>query len=82
MYPSLYAVGSAFLFLLLPSLANEKQHQSDLTVKQEFNKIIAIIRDKKYRYLNIYYMFPGLCVGFYVAFLYKLIALSVKQNPS
>ena len=39
-----------------------------------------MIKSKKHRNLIMYYYFPGLCVGFYATFLYKLIGLSLPQN--
>ena len=43
-------------------------------------KVISILKDPKYLTMNLYYFFPGLCVGFYATFLYKLIDLSILPN--
>lgn len=48
----------------------------------------AIIKDKKYiiyhynryKYINIYFFFPGLTVAFYAGFLYKLVKMSLPKN--
>ena len=32
------------------------------------------------RYLIVYYFFPGLCVGFYATFIYKLVGFSLPQE--
>lgn len=40
-----------------------------------------MLKGKKHKYLLFYYFFPGLCVAFYATFLYKLIGLSIKQDP-
>ena len=42
--------------------------------------MISLLKDTKYKFLFIYYFFPGLAVGFYATFLYKLIGLSIKQE--
>jgi hypothetical protein len=39
-----------------------------------------MLKEKKYRFLFIYYFFPGLCVAFYATFLFKLIGLSIKRE--
>lgn len=46
--------------------------------------MLALIKDSKNRNLIAYFFFPGLCVGFYATFLYKLIALSlpIEQDES
>lgn len=78
---NIYLVSSAFLFMFLPSVSHKKQEEAvKLTLKEEIKTVLVIIKDKKYRYLNIYFLFPGLCVAFYAAFLYKLIVLSVPKN--
>ena len=38
------------------------------------------MKSKKYRYLNLYFLFPGLTVAFYAGFLYKLVGISNPQN--
>lgn len=39
--------------------------------------MLGLIKDSKNRNLVYYFFFPGLCVGFYATFIYKLIALSL-----
>lgn len=49
-------------------------------MKQELGKVWAIIKNSKYIYLNIYFLFPGLTVAFYAGFLYKLVKGSLFQG--
>ena len=41
-----------------------------------------MIADKNNRNLIFYYFFPGLCVGFYATYIYKLIAMSLPQKDT
>jgi MFS family permease len=43
-------------------------------------KVVAIIRDGKFKFLLMYYFFPGMCVGFYATYLYKLIGMSISKD--
>lgn len=72
-------VGSSLLFLLLPDVQNP-DNDTDFSIKAEAGKVISIIKDGKYKFLLIYFFFPGLCVGFYATFLFKLVKLSVETN--
>lgn len=49
-------------------------------MSREAAKVVEIIKSSKHRNLILYYFFPGLCVGFYATFLYKLIGLSLPQK--
>ena len=40
----------------------------------------SILKNSKYRNLFLYYFFPGVAVGFYATFIYKLIGLSLVQE--
>ena len=79
MYFCPYPVSSAFLFILLPDV--EKQPSAEkLEVKGEVAKVANLILDRKNARITFYYFFPGICVGFYATFLYKLIGASLNQN--
>lgn len=83
MYPFLHSVTSSLLFLFLPSVTETeplKEEAEQHTIKEEVRKVWAIASDSKYKYLNAYFFFPGLCVSFYAGFLYKLVKLSVIQH--
>jgi hypothetical protein len=43
-------------------------------------KVLAIFKEEKYKYLLTYYFFPGMCVGFYATYLFKLIGMSIVQD--
>lgn len=42
--------------------------------------VLSLIKNTRYLKVHIYYLFPGLTIGFYTSFLYKLIVFSVKQD--
>lgn len=42
--------------------------------------MLSLIKNTRYLKVHIYYLFPGLTIGFYTSFLYKLIVFSVKQD--
>ena len=39
-----------------------------------------MIKDRNNRNLILYYFFPGLCLGFYATYVYKLVELSLPQK--
>jgi hypothetical protein len=64
---------------LLPDV--EKKPDNDKAeVKKEAAKVIKLIMDPANLNITFYYFFPGLCVGFYATFLYKLIGASLHQE--
>ena len=50
------------------------------SVSEELRKVVMILKDRRNRYINIYFLFPGLTISFYAGFLYKLVQDSVPQN--
>jgi hypothetical protein len=73
-----HSAASSLLFLLLPDV--EQNHTSPPeSLGKEAAKVLEIIKSPKHRNLIFYYFFPGLCVGFYATFLYKLIGLSLPD---
>lgn len=78
MYSFFYLVGSAFLFLLLPDI---DQKQTDtISIRGESKKIINLIKNTQYIYLHLYYYFPGVVVGFYATYLYKIVKASLPAQ--
>ncbi len=73
-----YSVSSSFLFLLLPKVESSEEGE-EITIKNEVSKIMNILKDKKYIYLNIYMFFPGVTIGFYASFLSTLVSESLPQ---
>ena len=51
-----------------------------MKVSDEVSKMTSILQNSKYRNLFLYYFFPGVAVGFYATFIYKLIGLSIIQG--
>lgn len=51
----------------------------NLSIKNESLKIITLIKNKQYKYLTLYYYFPGVSTGFYTTFLYKLVGYALPQ---
>jgi hypothetical protein len=51
-----------------------------LSIRAESQKIITLLKSKDYRYLTIYYYFPGIAIGFYATFLYKLVGYALPQE--
>jgi hypothetical protein len=52
----------------------------DLSIKNESLKIIALIKNRQYSCLTLYYYFPGVSTGFYTTFLYKLVGHALPQR--
>ena len=51
-------------------------------MKEEIEKIIAIIKNEKYTNLIIYFILPGIVISCYAGFLYKLINNSLLQEKN
>jgi MFS family permease len=79
MYLLFYLVASAFLFLLLPDV--DQKSDDVISVRSESAKIVKMIKNSDYKYLFMYFYFPGVAIGFYATFLYKLVAYSLPQTP-
>lgn len=71
-------VSNAFLFLLLPDVKDN--HTDTLSLRNDAQKIIALIKNPDYKYLTMYFYFIGIAIGFYATFLFKLIGLAVPQD--
>lgn len=78
MYLSLYLVLSSLSFLLLPSAGIQEPPANSL--KEEAFKMVALIQNKKYISLHIYYLLPSFAIAFYTGFLYKLVGNSLPQG--
>ena len=68
------------MFLLLPDVKKSeaaRNEEKNVSVKEEAIKVWSILKNPKYKYLNMYFLLPGLTVAFYAGFLYKLIPISV-----
>jgi len=54
--------------------------REELTLPTQIKKVTAMLRNPKHRSIIIYYFFPGLCVGFYATFIYRLVAFSIAKE--
>lgn len=64
--------------MLLPDV--DKEYTDTLSMKTETGKIMALMTNKDYRYITMYYYFPGIAIGFYATYLTKLIDAAVKKE--